>query len=311
MSLLKAQVDKLLTNVSVAVKSEGLIGDMVFPAVQSAQSSGKLGKYGTDHLRLERSITGGRGQYRRVEVVSRTSDTYLIESHGLEGLVTEDDYRNVEQPFEAESDETAGLTSVIALEKEKILADAIFSTSIITQNTTLSGTSQYDDYLNSNPIVDFSTARGTVLDGCGAEANAAIVPWKVWNILRFHPAMLNALGFKDNRPGGLSKQELAIAMGVDEIMVPSAVYESAKEGQTSSLSQIWGNSILFYRKPVGGAPAKMQMSLGYQMRLTGRTRRVFKYSVNNPPNSNAIIVDDSYDFLIAYVKSAYLIKDAI
>jgi len=310
MSQLKAQVDKLLTNVSVAIKPEGLISDLVLPEVQSAQTSGKLGKYGTSHLRIERSITGGRGQYRRIEAIARTSETYIIESHGLEGLVTEDDKRNVEQPFEAENDEVFGITSIIALEKEKILADSLFSTSVITQNVTLSGSSKYNDYLNSNPIANFNVARGTVLDGCGLEPNAAIVPWKVWNILRFHPAMLNALGFKDNRPGGLTKQELAVAMGVKEIFVPSAVYESAKEGQTSSLQQVWGSSILFFRRPENNAPAKMQMSLGYQMRLTGRTRRVFKYPVMNPPMSTGIIVDDSYDYLISEAKAAYLIKDA-
>lgn len=311
MSQLKAIVDKLLTNVSVAYVPEGLIADLVLPEVKSAQSSGKLGKYSSNHLRIERSITGGRGTYRRVESIARSTDTYVIESHGLEGLVTEDDKRNVEQPFEAEQDETLGLTSIISLEKEKVLADAVGSTSILTQNTTLSGTSQYDDYLNSDPIADFSTARGTVLDGCGLEPNAAIVPWKVWNVLRFHPAMLNALGFKENRPGGLSKQELAVALGVETILVPSAAYESAKEGQTSSLSQVWGNNIVFYRRPSNNVAAKMQKSLGYQMRLSGRTRRVFKYPVNNPPMSTGIIVDDSYDFLFADVKCAYLIKDAI
>ena len=310
MAQTKAIVDKLLSNVSSGYQATGLIADQIFPEVKSVQKTGKLGKHGTAHLRIERSVTGGRGEYRRVETTARTTDTYSVESHGLEGLVTEDDYDNVEQPFEAEQDETLGLTSVITIEKEKIFADSLFSTSIITQNVTLAGTEKYTNKLDSDPINDFQTARATIYDGCGLPPNHAIMPWKVWNILRFHPAMLDVLGFKDNRPGGLNESELASALGVEKLLISSGMYESAKEGQASALAPIWSSDILFYVRPSG--PAKMQVSLGYQVKLTSRPgKRVLKYSVNNPPNSTGIIVDDSYDLFLSNVKSAYLIKGAI
>jgi len=306
----KAIVDKLLSNVSSGYQATGLIADQLLPEVKSVQKTGKLGKHGTAHLRIERSVTGGRGEYRRVETTARTTDTYSIESHGLEGLVTEDDYANVEQPFEAEQDETLGLTSVIALEKEKIFADSLLSTSIMTQNVTLTASEQYTNKLDSDPIDDFQTARSTVYDGCGLPPNAAAMSWKVWNILRFHPALLDVLGFKDNRPGGLNEAELASALGVQSLLIASGMYESAKEGQTSSLAPIWSDDILFYVRPAG--PAKMQVSLGYQVKLASRMgRRVLKYNVNNPPNSTGIIVDDSYDLFLSNVKAGYLIKGAI
>jgi hypothetical protein len=75
------------------------------------QSSGLLGKYGTSHLRIENSRKAGRGAYRRVEAITRSTTQFLIEGHGLEGMVTKEDYKNVLDPFNAERDETMGLTT--------------------------------------------------------------------------------------------------------------------------------------------------------------------------------------------------------
>jgi hypothetical protein len=41
-----------------------------------------------------------------VEAITRSTDSFSIEGHGLEGMVSADDYRNVQLPFKAEEDET-------------------------------------------------------------------------------------------------------------------------------------------------------------------------------------------------------------
>ena len=306
----KAIVDKLLTNVSSAYIPEGFIADLVFPKVQSIQKTGKLAKYGTDHLRIENDLIGGEGKYRRISPITRDSDSYSIEGHGLEGLVTEDDYANVEKPYDTEVDETLGITTTIAVNKEYALANSLSDTSVVTNNTTLSGTSQYSDYLNSDPIDDFNTARETVKSGCGFAPDLAIMSWEVFNKIKFHPGILDALGFKDNRPGGLTGQELASVMEVKRILVGSAEYESANRGQTSSLQPIWGKHIIFAKCPA--VAQKRQISFGYDFVLAGRKRRrVTKWSVNNPPNAKAILVDDHYDQRVTNVGAAYLIKNAV
>ena len=122
MSQIKAIVDKLLTNVSQMYVPEGYISEDILPNLKVKQKTGKIGKYGLNHLRIVNSKMGGRGKAARFEPIVRDSDLYSIESHGLEGLVTEDDYDNVEEPFEAESDETLGLTSTLWTAKEYAIA---------------------------------------------------------------------------------------------------------------------------------------------------------------------------------------------
>lgn len=310
MAQTKAIVDKLLTNVSSMFVPQGYISEMFFPMVESVQSTGKLAKYGQSHLRIESSIIGGEGKYRRVKPITRSTTSYSIEGHGLEGIVTKDDYRNVEVPYKAEEDETLGLTTKLWLEKESVLASAMSSTAVLTQNTTLSGTSQFSDYANSDPIDKFKTARATVRSGCGVPPNAAWMDWAVWNVLAFHPGILEALGYKDNRAGSLSPDELAKAMGVEKLLIAKPIYNSAKEGQSDSLAAVWGKHIGFGVLPDRAMP--YQTSLGYYVKYVGsQPRKVYKYDAQNPPESTVILVEDEYDMLVSNAAAGYLIKDAI
>jgi hypothetical protein len=82
-----------------------------------------------------------------------------------------------------------------------------------------------------------------------------------------HPKILNALGFVYNQIGGISQEQLAVALGVDKVLVGTAMYETAKEGQTSSLGAVWGKNIIFGVVPEKAEP--YQVSLGYRMALRG------------------------------------------
>ena len=302
--------DRLLTEASSAYIPEGCIADLLLPTAKFALYSGEFGSYGMNHLRIENTIKGGKGKFRFVESIIRSTQDFKIKGHGLEGMVTKEDYANVTDPFKAEDDEQMGLTTLIMLAKEKGLADSLGNTAIITQNTTLSGTSQWNDYVNSEVINVIQTAKKAVRDGSGAVANAAIMEYDVAEVLRYHPQLLDYLGFKDSRPGGLNDQELAKALNVKRVFIADAKYNSAKEGQSDVLTNVWGKNLVFAVIPEKAA--KRQISLGYNIRLEGSTpRKVYKQPLFNPPGATAILVEDEFDMLLSNVNAAYLIKNAI
>ena len=308
MSQLKSQVDMLLTDASSAYIPSGHISEMVLPQIKVAQKTGLLGKYGNSHLRIETSVIGGEGKFRRVKPVTRSTSAYNVEGHGLEGLVTKDDYRNVLLPFDAERDETVGITSILWLEKEKILADALGDTAILTQNVTLSGTSQLSDYTNSDPLGVFSTARNAVKSGCGIAPNTAVMSWEVWNKLIYHPKLLALYNYV--QAGKLNDQALASIMGVDRVLVGSVNYNSAKEGQSDSLAPVWGKNIIFGVMPEKAQP--YQVSLGYMVGMNdGSPRKVYKEPTFNPAGGMKILVEDEYQFFLSNVAAGYLVKNAV
>lgn len=307
---MKGLIDTLLSDVSSGYQPKGCVADLLFPALKFAQYTGKLGGYGKGHLRIENTVIGGKGKYRQVESITRTTQGFEIEGHGLSGMVTKHDYKNVTDPFDAEKDEVNGLSSILMLEKEYGLASALSNTAVLTQNTTLSGTSQLNDFTNSNPVNVFLAAKQSVRDGCGDVPNLAVMDWSVAETLRYHPQFLDMLGYKFAKPGGLTNEEIAKAIGVQKVLVPDAKYNSAKEGQAAVLTNVWGKHIILAVVP--DRSEKWQISLGYNIRLDGSApRKVYKQSLFNPPGAVEILVEDEYDLLIADASAGYLIKNAI
>lgn len=310
MGQINAIVNKLLTNVLQGYQPKGFVAELLLPKLNVVQQSGLIGKLGFAHLRLENDLMQGKSKARRVETRQYLTDTYNIKPHGLEELIAPEEYANVELPFDVERLAVLALDNALRIGKEKALADAITSTSIITQNTTLSGTSQFNDYTNSDPIGVSITARQTVRAASGMVPDTAIADWIVWETLRYHPKILRNLGYADNRAGQLTNEDLAKALNVRRILSADVMYNTAKEGQTEVLGSVWGKDLVFAVAP--DTAGLEQKSLGYLVQFAGQSpRKVYKQNVVNPPESKSIIVKDSYDMLLTDVKSAYLVKTAV
>jgi hypothetical protein len=308
----RARVDKLLVNVSRRRNVEGLIANQVLTSVTVTKDSGLIGKYDKSNLRIEHDIVGGETPYPRVAASVKDSDTYLLQKHGLSAIITEEDRANEEQPFDARSDRTVELTDKLLLGKEIALATPLTDTGTLTNNVTLSGTDQYNDYSSSDPLGDFSTARASIYANAGKPARIpgtfAIVPWDVFDTLSFHPDLMDTLKYTKPKDMGLTEQELARVMGVNRLLVPWSQYNSAKEGQTDVITAVWGKNIIFGYAPMSGT--KRMETLGFQVSKRENTR-VFTRQLGNPPNAEEIMMDIEYDFLLTEVGAAYLIKDAI
>lgn len=307
---MRAVIDKLLTNVALGYFPTGMICEKVFPNLQVVQTTGKIGKFGKAHLRITNSVMGGKGQAPQVETKVYTTDSYEIESHGLFDLVTKRDYQNVEKPFDARRDTVRFLQTMMFLGKEKSLADALTSTSTITQNTTLAGADQFSDYNGSDPLGVINTGKETVVGATGAMVTKIIMDWLVYNKLKYHPQLFDRLGFKYNQTGPLSLQNLADALEVDEVLVPTCRYLSSKEGQTDVLAPVWGKDIVLLSSPK--TPEVGQVSAGYHVVPTGsEPRKVYVSPISNPPESDQVLVTDEYDYALVQAEAAYLIKSAI
>jgi len=305
---MRAQVDKLLTNVSNMYSIQNTIAQDLLPMLKQKQSTGIIGGYGKGHLRTENDLMGGRSEARRVDAVEYDlSQIYHIKNHGLEEVVTQDDYDNVEQPFDAEVDKTEAVTSIILINREIIARNTIMDSAVITQGQTLVGSDKFSDSVNSDPLGVAKDAATTMLASCGHVYNTIVMSKTTYLNLRYHPQILDALGYKFDRAGLLTAEEMCRAFDCEKILIGDASYNSAKKGQTDSLVQIWTDDMLFYYRPV--AAAKKQVSLGYMIKkLSGTERSVYKYPLNNPPGATGIIVEDNYDFRLVNPLAGYLVQ---
>lgn len=310
MSQVNAMVNKLLTDVSNKYTITNPIADLVLPLIKVKQSTGIIGSYGYNHIRQENDLMGGKGKARQVDTADRKMDqTYRVTPHGLSDIVTEDDYANVEEPFDAEIDATESLTSLVLINKEILCRNVLLSPTLIPASVTLAGGDKFSA-ATSKPLDVFATAFQTILNNSGAVANAAAMSYAVFLQLRKHPDLLRALGYADARPGMLSIEEVRDALGLQYLFVSDAMVNTAKHGQPAVNQQIWGADIAVYHR--AATAGKNQICLGYQFKKIGKENRlVYRNPVGNPPEATEVIVKDDYGYEVVNGGAGYRILASI
>lgn len=269
------RVDIPLVKVSDKYVNEGFICETALTELPVKNRSGILAKYGNVHLQLVRSVVEERGEYLTIPTVERDlSDTYYVKKHGLHDIVTEDDYMEVMEPFEAESDVVENLESLLMIEKEHSIATALRATATYPagHSETLSGNAQWDDYTNSNPIELITTIRNTIFAASGKISNAAIIPWDVMQKLRYHPRLISAT----NDAGQLSQfmvERIKALLELDYLAIPKCFYVNA----SGDFQSIWGKDAIFYHK--SPTANKKQRTFAYSLFINGKRNRVFKLSL--------------------------------
>jgi hypothetical protein len=107
--------------------------------------------------------------------------------------------------------------------------------------TTLTGTDQWSDHTNSDPIDDVNTYLSTIY----ASPDARLVGWMGWDVwmkLKEHPAILERVKY-GGTPGGAalaSRQAVAQVFGLDDLLVGSVRSTVTNEAQTATYARIWG-----------------------------------------------------------------------
>lgn len=298
-----AIVDKLLTYVSQMILPHGLICDQVLPQISVKQRTGLLAGYGNGHLKIVSSRVGGQGEFRRVDAITRESDTYHLEKHGLFDTVTEDDYDNVEAPYEAEIDTTIGLSSIIKTEKEDVFSQ-VFNSTNVTQGVTLDKTKSFK-VGTVDPSLHVENAHNTILDATGVSPNTCILPRKTYNVLRRHPVLRQWYRGGSTGPttgGPVGIREVAQFLDVQRIFVP----ETPKSSDGKTVTQLWPDDVIFLVAPA--AAVKRQVAFGYRLRNRRGGLRIYKFRTTNPPNGTDVLAQDDYSFMITNAKAAYAIR---
>lgn len=254
MPLAPFQVQPRLTQIAMAVKPEMMIADMVCPRVPVMAESFIYSKlqhadlFTIPDTKVGRTSFPNTVEFGAVDVPESTQD------HGLDDFVPQKDLdtaRDHQANFDPLAVATEGLTILIELAREKRVADLYFTlaTYASTLRTTLSGTSQWSDYTNSDPY----TAIVAALDAMLVRPNIAVFGRSVWSKLRTHPKIVAAalarggVGASLASAGVLGKEAVADLLELDMIEVGESFFNSAKLGQTPTFARLWGKHAAFLR----------------------------------------------------------------
>lgn len=224
----------------------GFIGHMVAPVFEAAEQAGSYGLIPLKQL-LQEPETGrnSRGDYNRIDFTFEDT-VYATKENGLEIPIDDRKARIHRDFFDFEVVCMATILDAVLRKAEKRIADLIFNATTFTSQTTSVGVGlEWDDFVNSTPINDVETAVRAVWTRTGMWPNALIINRHVFRNLRQCDqitAVIASSGAGSSiETGKITAAQLASVFDLPKIIIAGSARDSAKEGQTVSVANVWSN----------------------------------------------------------------------
>lgn len=264
-------VDQVLQSLSVMYANQELIGDIISPTVMTGGAlSGTYFTYDKDgRLAYPDDTATDRTDLNELNE-DRSTATFSLTGRGFKEFVDQLTLQNQDTVLDELMDATENVLYALKFKKEQRLV-TLFETSsnFGTYTTISSGTSRWNNattsgvYTDGNPIGDVATAIDSLWLGNGPVKKIGVTNLAVFNVLRRHSQMVEAVkyGGGPDAPAVVTKRAIAQALGLDDIVIGSARYNTAQQGQASSYSRMWGSH--FAVIAVSENPSRRSASFSY------------------------------------------------
>jgi hypothetical protein len=242
-------VDQILTQISVAWPNNGLVGENLFPSVNVNKQSDKYYVFGREGWLVENDLRAPGTLANEITGLAVSTDTYYAQEHSLQIPVTDEERWNSDSPLSPDRDGAELVTSKIWLGREKAMKDLATTAANYnsTNTTTLSGTTQWSDYVNSDPIGDLRTGKVAIHSKIFTEPNVGIFPYQVMTKLEDHPDFLERIKYSER--GIVSADLIAAIVGLPKIVVPGVGIGSTNLGQPIAVGYLWGKDVILAYVP--------------------------------------------------------------
>lgn len=308
--------DRILTNISLGFPNNGLVGDVLFPTVRVRKQSDLYYEFGREHWLPEDEQRAPGTPAIEIPGLEVSTNPYFAKEYALAIPVADEERENADSPLDPDRDGTELITNKLMLRREqriqaKVTATANYASS---HSTTLSGTSQWDDYVNSDPIGDVKTGIRQIHSSLFMEPTVAIFPYEVMTQLEDHPDFIERI--KYSQLGILTAELIAALFGLPKIVVPGVGYNSGVPGGTESLGYLWGKDVILAWV---SSPGLKKPNFGYEFVWrfpNGKVQQVERWREDSRV-ADMIRVRRRYDLKFISVDSSgdtnagYLIKDAV
>jgi hypothetical protein len=240
-------IQQTLTSIALAYRNESYIADAVLPRTPVPSREFKWQSFARDEMfTVPETQVGRKGEPNEVQF-SGTETASFVNDFGLDDVVPNEDIESAPPGYDPTGRATEGIAELIALDRERRTANLVFNLNSYpaANRATLSGTSQWSDFANSDPY----TAIMAAFDGMLMRPNTLVLGRRVWSRLRVHPRITAALApaaqgntNTQNAAGRPATVEaVAQLLEVSQILIGESWVNTARPGQTASLTRVWGN----------------------------------------------------------------------
>lgn len=261
-TLSDVHVNVPLTQISIAYiqQAKEFIATKVFPMIPVNYESDRYYEYLRDaFFRNDVRERAPGTESQGTGYTLQNTSTYTAKVYALHDDVPDQVRANSDSVLQPDVDAVQMLTQQMMINRELVFLNTFFNNSSVPWTTTVTGvagtptTNQFKqwDQAGSTPIEDVRTQALVVKSLTGFRPNKLVLGPYVANQLINNPEIVDRV--KYTQLGFLDYQLLAQAFGVDEVLVPEAVQNTAAEGATLSNSFIYGkHALLVYSAPAPG-----------------------------------------------------------
>jgi hypothetical protein len=170
----------------------------------------------------------------------------------------------------------------------------------------LAGNSQWSDTANADPVA----AIGDALDVPVMRPNIAVFGQATWTKLRRHPKLVQAIKGTAQGAGIVTRQEFAELFELQQVLVGAGFVNTAKKGQETSMSRVWGKHAAFiYRDRAAGPQAGV--TFGYTAQCGGKTSGSIPELRVGLTGSERVRVGERVKEIICAADVAYFFENAV
>jgi hypothetical protein len=309
--------DRVLTNISLGFPNNGRVGDILFKTVRVRKQSDIYNVFGREHWLPEDDYRAPATPAVEVPGLAVSSDPYFCREYALAIPVSDEEKENADSPLEPASDGTELITNKLLLRREQRIQTMVQTAANYATGhaVTLSGTDQWNDYANSDPIGDVKTGIRKIHSTLFMEPNLGVFPYEVMSQLEDHTDFIERI--KYSQVGVLTADLIASLLGLPKIVVPGLGYDSSVPGGTPTIGYLWGKDVTLVWNPPSAGLKKPAFGYEFVWRYGGgQTQRVDRWREESR-GADIIRVRRRYDLKFIAVDGSgdsiagYLLKAAV
>ncbi len=241
-------MDAVLTQISLGWPNNGLVGSMLAPTVTVKKQSDKYYQFGREAWLPEIGDYRAPGtEANEIPGLKVSLDTYYCQEHALQVPVTDEERENVDDLFSPDRDGAELVVNKIMLSREVAIQTLVTTVANFASGlaVTLAGTTQWSDYVNSNPILDVRTGVRAINAKVFMDPNTAVIPYQVMSILEDHPDIIERIKYSERAI--LTPEIIAAVFNIPKVIVPGVAVGVGGVGAAGNAivgSYLWGKDVL-------------------------------------------------------------------
>jgi len=300
------RVSKTLSNLTINYTNGDMIAQEVLSDISVKSESDLYWVYGSNRQLPE--TARANGALANMVTWEASTSTYSLREHALKDVITERDLANAESHLQLKKTTIEELMDKILLRQEYEAHKALFTTTSFSNNATLtSATSMRYVTTTSAPIQQALSATALILRESGMRPNKIVTNFHVFASLKENQNLHERI--KYTQKSIMTAEMLASVFDVDKFHVGVAAYNSADEGQSSDLGDVWGSDFLIgYFNPSPGLRSRTAASI-FRQKQFGSPMRVKNWKEEDI-NGEYIEVQSMYQVKTIATSCAYLFKTA-